>query len=569
MKKPNDFNINTKYQNLKAAKRANKNWYKQMCKYYREEYKSSVINQDLTPEQRARFFTIYQNHLSEAKANYIRNKNALIFNYTPVKVKSNGTNKQSTIEEATISRNFYWKRFKEIFTNKQVLGGIFFTVFILLAFHIGSIITIPGISIPSDYTTSDDFSSLLNLLAGGGLTRMSIFAVGVGPYITSQIIVQLLSSDLIPPLSRMQKQGERGKRKLEVITRCLTFPFCLIQSYAVIALILNMNSSSSSETFTIFGASSLSDLSAGEIIALIAILTGGSYIAIFFGDMISKRGVGNGITVIILAGILSSLFANFQTVFVSISEKVSPTLSGYILTVILLFIIYLIFYFLILMVVTFINNCIRKIPIQQTGQGLTNDVNNLPYLPIKLNSAGVIPVIFASSIISIPTTVAQFLGEGSGKWIIHDYFTLSSWTGMALYFVLIILFTFFYSYVQINPPQLVENFEKSGKFIPGIQSGEDTEKHISRVLSRVNWLGSFFLAIIAVLPYIISKLTGIPSGIAVGGTGIIIIVSASIEIWNSIKSATTVTGYEITRNKIQASYFNDDIENNKEVEELW
>lgn len=570
MDKPKSFDPSVKYQNLKAASKANKEWYKQTCAYYRSQYKQALTQADLTNEQRARLFTIYQNNLTDTKQEYERNKKALKFANTPIKVKKT-TNKQgNTIEDASSTGGYYWKKFTQIFTNKKVLAGIFFTLFVLLVFHIGSIISIPGISIPKSYETSDDFSSLLNLLAGGGLTRMSVFAVGVGPYITSQIIIQLLSSDLIPPLSRMQKQGERGKRKLEVITRIVTLPFCLVQAYAVIALILNMNNSgSTTDTFSIFGKTSIGDLSAGQIIALMVILTGGSYLAIFFGDMITKRGVGNGITVIILAGILSSLFGNFAAVYNSIASKVSPTLAGYQLTVILLFVVYMIFYFLILLVVVFINNCIRKIPIQQTGQGLTSDVNNLPYLPIKLNSAGVIPVIFASSIISIPTTIAQFLSEGSGKWIIQDYFTLSSWTGMILYFVLIVLFTFFYSYVQINPPQMAENFEKSGKFIPGVQSGVDTEKHISRVLSRVNWMGSFFLAIIAVLPYIVSKLTGIASGIAVGGTGIIIIVSASLEIWNSIKSAMTVTGYDITRNKIQSNYYNDESDNNEKVEELW
>ena len=425
-----------------------------------------------------------------------------------------------------------WKQFIQIITNKQVLAGIGFTIFLLVVFHIGSIITVPGISIPDQYTQSSDFAGMLNLLAGGGLTHMSFFAIGVGPYITSQIIVQLLSSDLIPPLSRLSKQGERGKRKLEIINRVLTLPFCFIQAYAVMALILSMNN-------------------------------------IFFGDMITKRGVGNGITVIILAGILSNLFGNFSAVYQTIASKFSQTESTYMLAVVLTFLIYILFYFLVLLIVTFINSAIRKIPIQQTGEGLTHDVKNLPYLPIKFNSAGVIPVIFASSIMTIPSTIAQFLSEGDAKWVIQDYFTLESWSGMSLYFIFIILFTFFYSYVQINPQQLQENFEKSGKFIPGVKSGEDTSKHITKVLSRVNWLGGPFLAVIATLPYFVSKLSGIPSGLALGGTGIIIIVSASIEIWNSIKSALTNTGYEQTRKTIQAKYFDDQNKNDNSVEELW
>ncbi|MCF0227488.1 MAG: preprotein translocase subunit SecY [Malacoplasma sp.] len=524
----------------------------------------------MTPEQRGHMFDHYQHNLESARAQFKTNKNNLKAQYSEIKVQVNTDPK--SIETSAAHKGHAWKRFKLIFGNKQVILGICFTLFLLILYHMGSVITVPGISIPDNANAnSNDFASMLNLLAGGGLTRMSIFAVGVGPYITAQIIIQLLSSDLVPPLSRMAKQGELGRRKLEIITRVATLPFALVQSYAVMALILSMNKEGgeAANQFTIFGKSAIGDLTAGEIVAMMVILTGGTYVAIFLGDMITKRGVGNGVTVIILAGIVANLFANFQTVFYSIGQKVASGVAGYMLTIILLFIVYLIFYLVVLLAVVFVNNCVRKIPIQQTGQGLTSNVKNLPYLPIKLNSAGVIPVIFASSIITIPTTVAQFLSEGSGKWIIQDYFTLSSWSGLSIFFVLIVLFTFFYSYVQINPPQMAENFEKAGKFIPGVKSGDDTAKHISRVLSRVNWIGSFILAIIAVLPYIVGMVTNIPSGIAVGGTGMIIIVGGTIEIWNSIKSAATTTGYEITGKKIAANYYDIDEDKNKKVEELW
>ena len=477
-------------------------------------------------------------------------------------------NTQKTILNKATNNEGFWKNIVQIFKNKKVLSGVFFTVFLLIIFHVCSSITLPGIQIPSQYNQTD-FAGMLNLLAGGGLTRMSFFAIGVGPYITAQIIVQLLSSDLIPPLSRIQKQGERGKRKLEIITRMLTLPFCLVQAYAIMAMIFSMNGSAESgATFSIFGKTNIADLSAGEIFGLMMIFTGGSYIAIFLGDMITKRGVGNGITVIIFAGILSNLFGNFISVYHSIASKFPQTESTYTLAVILTFLIYMLFYFLVLLVVTFINGSIRKIPIQQTGEGLTSDVKNLSYLPIKFNSAGVIPVIFASSIMTIPSTIAQFLKEGDAKWVIQDYFTLESWCGMSLYFIFTILFTFFYSYVQLNPTQIQENFDKSGKFIPGVKSGDNTAKHITKVLNRINWMGGPFLAVIATLPYFISKISGIPSGLALGGTGIIIIVSASIEIWNSINSAITNTGYEQTRKSIQTKYF-DDSSNDTNVEELW
>lgn len=440
--------------------------------------------------------------------------------------------------------------FREIFTNKNVIFSLLITITLLVFFHFISTLSMPGIKLPDGYRQTESFANMLNLLAGGGLSRMSLFAVGVGPYITAQIIVQLLSSDLIPPMSRMAKQGERGRRKLEIITRILTVPFALVQAYAVIAMILKSGSSSESSTITIFGHSSLSELNAGEIISLLLIFTGGTYICIFIGDIITKRGVGNGITLLILSGIVGSIIPDFNYAFQSISGKIDPSSATYSLNIALSFILYIMFFVLILLAAVFINGATRKIPIQQVGQGLTFNSKDLAYLPIKLNPSGVIPVIFASSIITIPGTIAQFLPEDNAKWVLEQYFTLTSWLGMFLYVVFIILFSFFYSYVQVNPQQLSENFEKSGKFIPGIKNGEDTEKQITKVLTRINWIGAPCLAIICILPYLISKITGIPSGLSLGGTGIIIIVSGTLELWNSIKSASTTSGYNMTKTKI-------------------
>jgi preprotein translocase subunit SecY len=424
---------------------------------------------------------------------------------------------------------------KEIFTNKTVISALAITLFLVLAFRIGSTLTIPGIKLPSNaFNPNDSFAGMLDLLAGGGLSRMSIFAVGVGPYITAQIIVQLLSSDLIPPMARMAKGGERGRRKLEIITRILTLPFCIAQGYAVIALLLNNQSGS---TITIYGSSSIGDLSAGQIMTLLLIMVAGTYISIFLGDIITKRGVGNGVTLLILAGIVSSIIPNFREAFRTIAGKMDSQSSNYTINLVMGTGLYILFFVLILIATVFINGSTRKIPIQQTGQGLTTDINNLPFLPIKLNAAGVIPVIFASSVMTIPGTIAQFLPQGETKWFIagdgsgtNGYLTLNTASGLVLYFVFIVLFSFFYSYIQINPQQLSENFEKSGKFIPGIKTGEDTERHIAKVLSRVNWIGGPFLALIAILPYIVAEITSIPSGLALGGTGLIIIVTATMEL---------------------------------------
>lgn len=472
-------------------------------------------------------------------------------------------NKKSNITKN--NKKDFKTQFKEIFGNKKVLGGLFLTLFLIMFFHLGTMITMPGVILPDNpQFDNNSFVGMLNLLSGGGLSQVSIFAVGLGPFITAQIIIQLLSSDLIPPLSKLAKSGERGRKKLEIITRLITLPFCAIQAYAVLALILSSDSG-----ITVFGHATIAEIPAGEIIALIALVTGGTYIAIFIGDMISKRGIGNGITLLILSGIVSSLFSNFNVAFNVISEDLKNTGDSAQLTTILSDILYVCFFIMVLFAVVFVNATTRKIPIQQTGQGLTEDKKSLPFLPIKLNSAGVIPVIFASSIMTIPGTIAQFLAEGEPKWFIMEWLTLNSWTGIFSYFILVILFSFFYSYVQINPSQIAENFEKGGKFIPGIRTGIDTEKHITKVLYRVNWIGAPFLATIAILPYILSLVTGIPSGMALGGTGVIIMVSGSIEFWNAIRSTSTTIGYNVVKQSIVDTHFLDEKNNDEKVTQLW
>jgi preprotein translocase subunit SecY len=304
------------------------------------------------------------------------------------------------------------KSLKNILLNKNVIFTITFTLVVLIFFHVCSILPIPGVSVPEGGISTSDFTSMLNLLAGGGLSKMSLFSIGVGPYITAQIIIQLLSSDLIPPLSKMAKSGERGKKKLEIITRIVCLPFCVAQAYAVIALLLQ----SGNGEITIFGKKTLADLSAGEITGLIAIFTAGTYLAIFLGDMITKRGVGNGVTLLILSGIVASIFSNFTVAFKTIISQVNSNDAKNIVLMVLSIAMYVIVFLVLLIFVIFINDSLRKIPIQQTGQGLITDIEKLPYLPIKLNAAGVIPVIFASSLMTIPVTIAQFLSnDNEGK----------------------------------------------------------------------------------------------------------------------------------------------------------
>lgn len=449
-----------------------------------------------------------------------------------------------------------------IFKNKKVIIAILVTLGILVLFRIGSIIPMPFIQISdSSNYDSNSFLQMMNLIGGGGLSKVSIFAIAVSPYITAQIIVQLLSTDLIPPLSRLAKSGERGRKKLEIVTRLLTLPFAGIQAYAILTMATGENS------FITFSSDSpLTQGSSLYYFFYIALMIAGTYIAIFLGDLITKRGVGNGITLIILAGIVSSLFSSFQTVYLNLQNI--TTHNSQLISVIS-FIAYLCFYVLVLLAVIFINNSVRKVPIQQVGGNFGKDADELSYLPIKINPSGVIPVIFASSLMTIPTTIAQFLPTGSSAsaWI-NNYISLDSISGIIIYFFLIIIFSFFYSYVQLNPQKMSEDFKKSGRFIPGLKVGGDTEKYISRILFRINWIGGPFLGIIATLPYIVSIACNyaskgsinIPSYAILGGTGIVIMVSATIDLWQSIKSTATTVNYSYQKKEIENTINSDNID---------
>lgn len=457
-----------------------------------------------------------------------------------------------------------WVQLKEIFTNKQVIVSLVATMTLLIIFRFGANLTLPGVKIASSTVdTQTSFLGVMNLLSGGGISQFSFMAIGVSPYITAQIIIQLLSSDLIKPLSNLTKQGERGKRKIEIINRLLAIPFALMQAYAVLSLATNQGA------ITIYGQSSIAALNGGQTFLLLMGMTAGTFLTIFLADIISKRGIGNGITLIILSGIVSSLYTNFSSVF---TVLVSSSTQPYEILKYLSFIVYILFFVIILMAVVFMNGTTRKIPIQQIGQGLSTDISEMPYLPIKLNAAGVIPVIFASSIMTIPPTIAQFLDQSSsGVTFINSYLAIETPVGLTIYAVLIILFGFFYSHIQVNPEKLSENLKKSGKYIPGVKVGEETYKYLSYTLNKINCIGVPFLTVIAIIPYIISMTTNIPNGLALGGTGMIIMVSGSLEFWQALKSAQTNYGYSNltkrikTSNELAMSNENDE----KESKHLW
>ena len=432
------------------------------------------------------------------------------------------------------------KKLVSILKNKEIMNRILFTILILFVFRIGAQITVPGVTIGDDlstYLTGNNALSLMNLLGGGTLQSFSIFALGVSPYITSQIIVQLLATDVLPALSDLKRQGQYGRKKMELATRYLTLMLGAVQAYGIVK---TMESSSyiSFETGTYPWMT---------YIYVVIILLAGTMTVMWLGDQISTKGIGNGISMIIFAGIVSSLPSQIGTAFATWVLNSQGKGDQAQLTGIFQFILYIVAYLLIIAFVTFIELSKRKIPVQHSGKGggQTASMAKASFLPIKINSAGVIPVIFASSILTAPSVVVAFISPDNvdAKWLgIFSYSTLfdnGGWYmpwGLIIYLALTIAFTFFYANIQINPEQLAENFQKNGSYIPGIRPGNETERYVRKVLNRVTVLGALALAFIAALPPVLT-MTGVFGGnnsLALGGTGLIIVVGVALELNSQI-----------------------------------
>ena len=443
------------------------------------------------------------------------------------------------------------KKIASILKNKEIMNRILFTVLILFVFRIGAQITVPGVTLGEDlqnYLDSSYALSLMNLLGGGTLQSFSIFALGVSPYITAQIIVELLSSDVLPALSELKRQGQSGRKKMDLATRYLTLMLGAVQAYGIIKTMEN------SEAITFVTA----DQEWLTYIYIIVIMMAGSMIVMWLGDQISVKGIGNGISMIIFAGIVCSLPSqngNAFSLWVGNSalqgQGDSARIAG-----IFKFLLYILAYVLIISFVTFIELSKRKIPVQHSGKGggQTQSMSRASFLPIKVNSAGVIPVIFASSILMAPSVIVAFVDaeHANDKWLgifqTSTLYDMGDWKmpwGLIIYLVLTIAFTFFYANVQINPQQLAENFQKNGSYIPGIHTGNETERYVRKVLNRVTFIGAIALALIAALPVVLTLtiFKDNPS-LALGGTGLIIVVGVALEVNNQIDGLLAGKSFE-------------------------
>lgn len=416
------------------------------------------------------------------------------------------------------------------FKTKEVRNKIFFTLAMLVIFKIGTYIPAPGVN-PAAFDSqqgSQGVTDLLNTFGGGALKNFSIFAMGIMPYITASIVMQLLQMDIIPKFSEWAKQGEAGRKKLNNVTRYFAIVLAFIQS---IGMAFQFNNYLKGQL--------IMDQSVLSYLLIAVVLTAGTAFLIWLGEQITQFGVGNGISIIIFAGILSSLPSSliqfYQQAFVGQDDTSMAWLKviGLIIGMILLTV-----------GAIFVLQAIRKIPIQYAKKQSTQRLGSqATYLPLKVNSAGVIPVIFAMAFFLLPRTLTLFFPDASWAQRISDVANPSNNIGMIVYVVLIIAFAYFYAFVQVNPEKMADNLKKQGSYVPGIRPGEQTKLYITRVLYRLTFVGSIFLAVIAILPIITTKVMSLPQSIQVGGTSLLIVIGVAIETMKSLEAQVSQKDY--------------------------
>lgn len=416
--------------------------------------------------------------------------------------------------------------FSQIFSksNKNLRKKIYFTLVCLGIFCMGTTVTIPWASrIYQDLGVLEIF----NLMSGGGLQNFSIFALGVSPYITASIITELLQMDIIPYFKELKDQGYVGRQKINKITRYLAIVLAFVQAYALCLFYMN-------------------SLGTIEMIKTALVMTAGTSFCLWLGDQITKNGLGNGTSMIIMAGIIQSMPKIFVAAYNSFINGSYALGLG-----ITLFVVFILVYLLVLIGIIYIQLAERRIPIQYANRTTSAYGAEQSYLPIKINAAGVIPVIFAQIILTIPSTIAAFTKNEAAIAFINKYIVFSSNTGIILYLILILFFGYFYTFMVMNPEEMSKNLNERGGYIPGIRPGNDTSKYISSSLGKLTIVGSVFLMVIAVLPILVSKLSGPNSSLTLGGTGLLIVVGVAIETYKQLESSLLAISYKEKRKRLR------------------
>ena len=417
-----------------------------------------------------------------------------------------------------------FKTLKLLFSpkNKDIRKRVGFTLMALLVFVVGTTIPVPG----TEGAISDlGIWDLYDAIAGGALKQFSIFALGVMPYISASIITSILQMDIIPYFTELKESGAAGRQKINQINRYMGLVIAFLQGFAMA-----------------FAFVKGSNVTAFTYIKIATILTGGTAFLLWLGDQITQKGIGNGISLLIMAGIISTIPNMFRSTFTAlVLENTSSMTIG-----IASFALFVIAYILIIVGIVFIEKSERRIPIQYANQTSSAYGARQNYIPFKLNSASVMPLIFASVIFTIPTFIAGLMDKDSAfVEFVTKYVTYTSPVGFCVYIIVIMLFSFFYTFLTVNPEELSKNLNRQGGYIPGVRPGKETKEYISTVLGRITLVGAVFIVLIAGLPIVFGSFipTSLPSNVSIGGTSILIVVGVALETWKQLESSLVNRNY--------------------------
>ena len=428
--------------------------------------------------------------------------------------------------------------------HKKLILGILFTALCILIWRIGVHIQLPFV----EYNVSSSDESIfgfLDIFSGGALQSFSIVALGISPYINASIIIQLLQMDIVPQFKEWAEEGEAGKEKLNRWTRYIALLLAFVEGLALIV------GYQVSYGYNFFEFVPNTEFTLFTYVYMALIVTAGTAFILWLSDQITVRGIGNGASMMIVVGIIAS----FETMIGSLKTYfLDPATSKFALDGVLtwknivLFILVLILFIAIIIGVVFMEGLQRKIPIQYANRPAQSKLLGAQdsNIPLKLNSASVIPVIFASTLLSFPTTIINFI-EQSGKTISEWWTIVFSYQkpiGFAIYVILIFVFSFFYSFMQINPDKIADNLKKQNAYIPGVKPGEATAQYISKVLFKITLLGATYLTVLAALPMLVGLIfTDLPASVQIGGTSLMIVVGVAIETYKQIKTASQSQEY--------------------------
>ena len=420
-----------------------------------------------------------------------------------------------------------FRGFSQLFNkaNKDLRKRIYITLFCLGLFALGSSVTIPwATQIYQDL----GFLEIFNIMSGGGLRSFSIFALGVSPYITASIITQLLQMDIIPYFKDLKDQGYTGRQKINKINRYMGIIIGFFQAYVLCIAYMG---------------------SASVFVQLktALVMTAGTAFCLWMGDQITNKGIGNGQSMLIMAGIILSMPSIFTGAYYGfVTSGTYETALG-----IFFFCLFILVYILIVVGIIWIQLAERRIPIQYANKSTSAYGAQNSFLPIKLNSAGVMPVIFASILTTIPATIVALTKNQSAIDFVNKYILYNTPTGFVLYILLILFFGYFYTFMVMNPDEMSKNLNERGGYIPGIRPGEDTSNYISNSMGKLTLVGSIFLVILAAIPIIFSLIFGLSSQVTIGGTGKLIVVGVAIETYKQMESSLVSRSYTAKRKRLR------------------